>query len=334
MNKREFLKATGLLGMASMIPGGPVLATGNGGRMKAGGCVLIPGETAGPFPLDLTENSTFFRQDITEGQTGVPFRLRLRILGLDNCETMPSLRVNIWHCTNGGLYSGYSQANNPGQAGLTYLRGYQYTDANGEVEFLSIFPGWYNGRICHIHFQVYVNSNYAAISQLTFPVDTKNAIYLANPTLYPNGTDPMTLASDNIFNNGYQYQMATLEPDGEGGYTSYLEVTIEGAGVSTGYTESLAAQQFTLEQNRPNPYHGRTTIPVTLHTPSDVLLELWDLQGRKVHGEQHPGLKAGPHLLPLDLEALGLPSAGYVYQVQVTNAQGVFRSSRMMTAQR
>ncbi|MEZ4687486.1 MAG: hypothetical protein R3B47_15900 [Bacteroidia bacterium] len=97
---------------------------------------------------------------------------------------MQSVRVNIWHCNKDGLYSGYDGNNNPGQAGLTYLRGYQMTDANGEVEFITILPGWYNGRICHIHFQVYVSSSYAAISQLTFPIADKNAIYQANSTLY------------------------------------------------------------------------------------------------------------------------------------------------------
>lgn len=294
--------------------------------------MLIPTETAGPFPLDLTENSTYFRQDITEGQTGVPLRLRLRIIGLENCAAMPNLRVNIWHCSHTGLYSGYSQNNNPGQAGLTYLRGYQYTDSNGEVEFITVFPGWYNGRICHIHFQVYVNSNYAAISQLTFPIATKNAIYAANPALYPNGADPMTLAGDNIFNDGYQFQMATLEADGSGGYSSELEVTIQGSGsTGIGYQESRTALQFELGQNMPNPFTTETTIPLTLHRPGDVLLELWDLQGRKVHTRSHPKLGAGTHRFGLDLAAMGLPAGSYVYQVQLTNAEGVFRSSKLMT---
>src|SRR5690606_34097737 len=109
-----------------------------------------------------------------------------------------------------GLYSGYSQSNNPGQAGLTYLRGYQYTDANGEVDFLTIFPGWYIGRICHIHFQVHVSSSYSAISQLTFPIAAKNALYAAHAGIYTKGADPLTYSSDNIFSDGYQYQLATL----------------------------------------------------------------------------------------------------------------------------
>src|SRR5262249_22813469 len=152
-------------------------------------------------------NTFYFRQDIRETQQGVQFNLKLKIFGIGNCLPMPNLRVNIWHCSNVGLYSGYDQPGNVGQAGLTYLRGYQFTDANGEVEFITIFPGWYNGRICHIHFQVYVSSSYAAISQMTFDIPAKNAIYAANPTLYPNGADPTNYSADNVFSDGYSYQI-------------------------------------------------------------------------------------------------------------------------------
>ncbi|MBK7873762.1 MAG: hypothetical protein IPJ74_25445 [Saprospiraceae bacterium] len=91
------------------------------------------------FPLDLTANTAFFRQDVRESKTGVQLNLKMKIIGASNCEPMRNVRVNIWHCDKDGLYSGYSQSNNAGQAGLTYLRGYQMTDANGEVNFITIF---------------------------------------------------------------------------------------------------------------------------------------------------------------------------------------------------
>lgn len=332
MNKREFMRAACLLGASTFLPvqrifGSPV--------SPQGACVLIPRETAGPFPLDLTANQFYYRQDIRESQVGVPLRLRLRVIGDANCGVMSNLRVNVWHCSNVGLYSGYSQNNNPGQSGLTYLRGYQFTDANGEAEFMTVFPGWYNGRICHIHFQVYVSSSYAAISQLSFPIDTKNALYAAHANLYPNGADPLTFGQDNIFNNGYQYQLATLEANDEGGYDAFLEVTIEGAGdTTTGYSESQAAQQVLLGQNYPNPYAASTTVPITLMQPSDVQLDLWDVQGRKVASLHRTGLPAGEHRIELDMVAMGLQDANYAYQVQVTHAGGTWRTAKLMTAQR
>ncbi|MBK7874059.1 MAG: protocatechuate dioxygenase [Saprospiraceae bacterium] len=194
MKRKDFLKTIGLAtGAASILP----LRNTLGNTPNA--CTLIPTETAGPFPLDLTANTAFFRQDVRESKTGVQLNLKMKIIGASNCEPMRNVRVNIWHCDKDGLYSGYSQSNNAGQAGLTYLRGYQMTDANGEVNFITIFPGWYTGRICHIHFQVYVSSSYSAISQMTFDIATKNAIYAANPTLYTKGADPLNYNNDNIF---------------------------------------------------------------------------------------------------------------------------------------
>jgi hypothetical protein len=136
--------------------------------------------------------------------------------GLDNCEPMQNVRVHIWHCDKDGLYSGYQT-----QQGLTYLRGWQMADANGEVEFITILPGWYPGRVCHIHFQVYVSSMYAAISQLTYDVETKNEIYAANPEFYTKGADPILPSQDDVFADGYDYQIAGLTPNDNTGDNSF-----------------------------------------------------------------------------------------------------------------
>lgn len=335
-NRRDFIKMTGLLGAASAIPFGKVLAETNETN-KVASCILIPTETAGPFPLDLTANTAFFRQDIREGKAGVQLNVKLKIIGNGNCLPMQNLRVNIWHCDKDGLYSGYSQANNPGQAGLTYLRGYQFTDASGEAEFITILPGWYPGRICHIHFQVYVSSSYAAISQLTFDIAAKQAVYAAHPAIYTKGSDPMTLAADNIFSDGYAYQMATLTPNSTtGGYDAYLEVTIQGDGVITGlgHLEKENAKYFSLGQNFPNPYMNETTIPVNLIQPADLTLDLYDLQGKKVTTIQQNNLAAGEHKMSLDMQKLGLATGNYVYQITVKNKNGVFVDGKMMTAKR
>lgn len=332
-NRRTFLKSTGLLGLTSLVPFKQVFAQPEEPVNTKASCTLIPTETAGPFPLDLTENSTFFRQDIKESKTGVPLQVKLKIIGADNCAAMPNLRVNIWHCDKDGLYSGYDVANNAGQAGLTYLRGYQITDANGEVTFNTIFPGWYNGRICHIHFQVYVSSSYAAISQLTFDVTTKNSIYTNNSSLYTKGTDPMSLSNDNIFSDGYSYQMATLTPNSTtGGYDAYLEVTINGSGtVGLGHIEKESEKQFTLQQNYPNPYESETTIPFILKQAGEVTLELWDFNGKRIYRSGSKSFVSGTHHTSLQLSALGIKPGNYVYQLIVKNDHGVFVQNKVMT---
>ncbi len=336
MKRKDFLKGAGLASLGLVLPKSKAKAERKLPLKVTNDCVLIPSETAGPFPLDLTENETFFRQDITEGQAGVPLQVRLKVLGLENCGPMQNVRVNVWHCTNEGVYSGYNTNNNPGDADATHLRGYQFTDANGEVEFTTIFPGWYNGRICHIHFQVYVSSSYAAVSQLTFPVDTKNAIYTSNATLYPDGTDPMSLANDMVFSDGYDQQMATLEENaGTGGYSSFLEITVQGSGVTgLGYIEQETRKVFELGQNFPNPYLDKTTIPIDLKQAAKVIVELWDLSGRKVAILLDERRGIGLHQIELMPSQLGLAVGNYVYQVVATTEEGTYRWPKMMTALR
>ncbi len=337
MKRKDFLKGIGLAGLGLSV-GGANLHSVNETHAEGGArWELIPSETEGPFPLDLTENSTFFRQDIREDQTGIQLNLRLKVLGLDNCSPMSNVRVNIWHCSNIGVYSGYNTGNNPGDANATHLRGYQFTDSNGEVEFITIFPGWYNGRICHIHFQVYVSSSYAAVSQLTFPVDIKNGIYTNNSSLYPNGTDPMALSNDNIFSDGYEQQMATLEENSEtGGYSSYLEVSVKGEGTTTGvgHIERETAKVFDLGQNYPNPYLGSTTVPITLKQACDVQLELWDVSGRKVATIMDEYKTVGSYDVEINPEKLGLKSGTYIYQLVANNGSGTFRIPKVMTVYR
>ena len=62
-------------------------------------------------------------------------------------------QVDIWHCDALGLYSGVSDPNADTRE-QDFLRGFQRTDANGAVQFQTIYPGWYSGRAVHIHFTI------------------------------------------------------------------------------------------------------------------------------------------------------------------------------------
>lgn len=199
----------------------------------SGVCTLIPTETIGPFPLStLLDNSLVLRENIAEDKTGVPLQVKLKLVNVNNNCTPVSGYVYIWHCDKDGLYSGYSQSNNAGQSGKTYCRGVQYTDTNGIAHFTTIYPGWYAGRITHIHFQIFL-TNYGssakstAISQMAFPAEITTAVY--NSDLYKSkgqNTSVKTFAADNVFSDGVEYQLATVTGNVTDGLIAELEVGI------------------------------------------------------------------------------------------------------------
>lgn len=347
MKRHEFLKGLGILGAGAMLPATRAFADGNSSAKATASCTLIPTETEGPFPLDLstTNSATYFRRDVREDRSGAKLNLTMRIYGVDNCTPMTNVRVNIWHCDKNGLYSGYFNTMNTGStaatASMTWLRGYQMTDAYGEVQFTTIFPGWYSGRTMHIHFQVYVSSSYKAVSQMTCDATQKNQVYADNASLYTKGADPQAIATDNIFSDGYTYQMFTLTKNSDGSYNAYMEVSVRGSGTGNNGTPTGIAHhepetggQFTLGQNFPNPHTGFTTIPFTLINTSNVKVDIYDLQARKVASIPAGTLGAGSHKIDVDFGALGIASGSYLYQLEVSNSKGAFRQVKMMTAAR
>src|SRR5205085_3183987 len=80
------------------------------------------------------------------------------------------------------IANGAGQANTSGQK---YLRGYQVTDANGAVEFTTIYPGWYSGRTVHIHYKVRLFSGttktYEFTSQLCFDDTLTDTVFTQAP---------------------------------------------------------------------------------------------------------------------------------------------------------
>ena len=76
-----------------------------------------------------------------------------------------------------------------------FLRGSQAVDGNGEAEFLTIYPGWYNPRAVHVHVKVHLGGNELLTTQLYFPDDLTDSIHQTEayasryPTPFPNSRD-------------------------------------------------------------------------------------------------------------------------------------------------
>src|SRR4030095_2511853 len=120
-------------------------------RAGAAACVATPEQTEGPFFVDTRQERSDVRSDPAGGaqRAGPALALDLAVSrsGAAGCAPLAGAIVDIWHCDADGVYSGT-------RGSERFLRGYQVSDANGRVRFVTIYPGWYSGRAVHIHFKV------------------------------------------------------------------------------------------------------------------------------------------------------------------------------------
>jgi protocatechuate 3,4-dioxygenase beta subunit len=120
-----------------------------------------------------------------------------------SCVALAGAIVDIWHCDAEGNYSEYggSGMQSTNYQSVHFLRGRQITDANGLVNFTTIFPGWYSGRATHIHVHVYSsNGNSLKVTQIAFPEGSGSAVSLVNG--YKKGmTGYTTNSRDNVFSD-------------------------------------------------------------------------------------------------------------------------------------
>ena len=84
------------------------------------------------------------------------------------CQLQADRRCGRRHLAvrRGGVYSAYASQNTAGQL---WLRGFQITDAHGQATFTSIFPGWYSGRLTHLHGKVFLNGVQKDTTNFFFP---------------------------------------------------------------------------------------------------------------------------------------------------------------------
>jgi protocatechuate 3,4-dioxygenase beta subunit len=170
-------------------------------------CVLAPEQTEGPYYI----SGEKLRRNIREGRPGTALRLRLRVVDASTCKPIKGAAVDVWHADAAGDYSGFGS----GSDNRTFMRGVQRTDANGYVTFLTVYPGWYQGRTVHIHVKVHVGRNVVHTGQLYFSDAVTDAVYSKAPyTSRPNRT--MRNASDSIYRNGGSKSTLSLRKNGTG----------------------------------------------------------------------------------------------------------------------
>ena len=187
-------------------------------------CVVRPEQTEGPYFIDERLNRSDIRLDPSDRSVkpGVPLRLAFQVSRIDasSCKPLSGAVVDIWHCDGLGAYSDVRDINAGFDTrGKKFLRGYQVTNTNGIAEFLTVYPGWYEGRAVHIHFKIRTDlgslNARELISQLYFDETVTDKVHKQSPY---NGKGYRTTSNDAdfIFRRGGKQLMPTLTNDAQG----------------------------------------------------------------------------------------------------------------------
>jgi uncharacterized protein (TIGR03437 family) len=186
----------------AMLGGAGALAVA--GRLDAATCVNLAGaQTEGPYWVEENLNRSDIRTDPSDGsiRPGVLLNLKINVINENgsSCVPLAGAKVDIWHCDAGGIYSDEAANNSRGKK---FLRGYQTTDDNGAVNFITIYPGWYNGRTAHIHVRIRTYSGTTLLGEFVAQIffdDTvtdavyKNAPYSTRPNRDTRNSNDMVL---------------------------------------------------------------------------------------------------------------------------------------------
>lgn len=227
MRKRDFIKKTlagfgGVVALPHAIVGqGPA----NPQLDDLAACEKTPSEMRGPFPIKTP--TELMRANIVTDRKGVALLINLKIQDQsEDCKPIAGAQVDVWHCDADGNYSEYG-ANRLQEAdyrNVSFLRGRQTTDQNGEVSFISIFPGWYPGRAPHIHVEVIKDGKSLLATQVAFPESSTSVVY---STQGYKGKEDTPNADDGLFRNSLAGNMAdSVTGNLKDGFTLKKTITV------------------------------------------------------------------------------------------------------------
>lgn len=239
LSRRDALKLLGIGSAAflaicdSPAETGTLLAVNQSAVSAALDCLVRPELTIGPYFVDDQLNRADIRYDPLEDNVskGAPLLLNISVFeaAANRCAPLEGAQVDVWHCDAMGIYSGVTERvfNTRGQK---FLRGYQMTDADGRVQFQTIYPGWYSGRTVHIHFTIRTKAangrDYQFTSQLFFRDALTDQVHSKKPYAKKGKRDTRN-RDDNIFKMGGNQLLLSVRGDGGGGYIASINIGLD-----------------------------------------------------------------------------------------------------------
>jgi protocatechuate 3,4-dioxygenase beta subunit len=260
LDRRQFIRATSLLGLSSMLLPKHVFGT----APVVGGCEATTDDILGPYYLAGSPNTALVAQ---ANEPGTRLFLSGTVLAND-CETpIPGVKIEVWQANAAAIYDTSQNF---------LLRGTVFSDENGLYAFETIMPGAYlNGnqyRPKHIHFKVTKPGFPDLITQLYFEGDP----YIAN--------DPWASQPDAA------QRIIPLNSIGEDQLDGQFDIVLDG---TVGIKPNRYGTDGDLLPVYPNPMTDRCSIHFNVFRPAQVRVVIADAQGREVstliNGEQAQG---------------------------------------------
>lgn len=157
-------------------------------------CTVTPTYQEGPFYIN-TLKLGLERSNLTEGIMGAPLRVRLKLIEAQTCKPCQNLLVDLWSANPRGRYSGVDNAllveGAEDTRGETFMRGHQFTDRDGVVEFETLFPGWYELTPPHLHFTTQMSDERAYTWQFFIDDTFSDQVYTTVAPYSDRGVHPV-----------------------------------------------------------------------------------------------------------------------------------------------
>lgn len=234
-SRRSWLKIVGLGVLAGCAPRSvtAIAQESSGGGWTTGGTASLANSGAIPNPFAGASQSCSLtceqilgpcyapkaplRQDISEGEPGIPMRLAFRLVGADDCTPIAGAEVEVWHTSQAGFYSAddveggdFCTSDDAHAEASYFFRGRAIADDDGQVAFDSCYPGWYSSRAVHIHVLVRMpddagstdGRNAQVVTQFYFPEDMTRQIYTDVAGYVDRGQPDTPLSRDGVMRGG------------------------------------------------------------------------------------------------------------------------------------
>ncbi len=265
ITRRQAVQAAGAAGAAYLFTPALGAVFGETPAIAASSCAkLTPELTEGPYWVNTMLHRSDIRANAHGGgrQAGTSLNLTINVVDSSNhCKPLDGVAVDIWHANAHGLYSDESSQQAGGGTGGgdtladNFLRGYQITGkdrginskpVHGQVNFKTIWPGWYTSRAIHIHVRIrklsHSGATIAGYTTQIFFSDADNDHVLTHAVPYNTRSpqkDPTTDESDTVLTSAdFATNVVKVRGSVKHGYAATFNVVLDNAEVDA--TGSLA----------------------------------------------------------------------------------------------